>query len=134
MQLSETKFDQHFDISLPIPLIGSTLANITQELQQVSGVEQVFVFGHVADGNIHLIIGKENESIELKNAINDIVYGPLNDIGGSVSAEHGIGVHKKPYLPICRSEAEIEVMKQLKMTLDPKNILNPGKIIDIVAE
>ena len=129
--VSQTKYDQHFDISLPIPLIGPVLAGISEELHALQGVEDVFVFGHVADGNIHLIIGKEDESTELREKINAIVYGPLKGINGSVSAEHGIGVHKKQYLPLCRSEAEIALMKTLKRSLDPKNILNRGKILDI---
>lgn len=123
-------YDQHFDISLPIPLIGPTITAITDRLWQVEGVEQVFPFGHVADGNVHFIIGKANESTELKDEINDIIYSPLTSIGGSVSAEHGIGLHKKKYLSLCRSEAEIALMQQLKKTMDPLGILNPGKVLD----
>jgi len=129
--VSQMKHDQHFDISLPITLIGSVLDEITVELERVGGVEQVFVFGHVADGNIHLMIGKENESDALREQINDVVYGPLKAINGSVSAEHGIGVHKKQYLRLCRTDAEIALMKTVKRSLDPKNILNRGKILDL---
>ncbi len=128
---SVTKYNQHFDISLPIPLIGEELAKIIEKLEQVDGVDIVFPFGHVADGNIHLIVGKSNETDQLREAINDIVYQPLLAIGGSVSAEHGIGVHKKKYLHLCRTEAEIELMKLLKRSLDPKGILNMGKVIDL---
>lgn len=123
-------YDQHFDISLPIPLIGDTITAISEKLWSIDGVEQVFPFGHVADGNVHFIIGKENESTELKDKINDVIYSPLTAIGGSVSAEHGIGLHKKKYLPLCRTEAELTLMRQLKKTLDPRGILNPGKVLD----
>ena len=58
------------------------------------------------------------------------MYAPLADIGGSVSAEHGIGLEKKPYLSWCRSDAEIAVMRALKDALDPQRILNPGKVFD----
>ena len=63
-----------------------------------------------------------------KKLINDAVYHPLATRGGSVSAEHGIGLQKKDYLMVSRSPAEIDLMKQLKSMMDPNNILNPGKI------
>lgn len=121
--------DQHFDISLPIPLIGETIHGIQQQLLATPKVENVYAFGHMADGNIHLIVGKEEQSEELISKINDIVYGPLQAIGGSVSAEHGIGVHKKKYLHLCRTSEEITLMKTMKQVMDPKTILNRGKVI-----
>lgn len=120
---------QHFDISMPISHIGQTIADIQEGLKTVPQYEASYAFGHVADGNIHLVISKTEESAEVKHAINEVVYGPLKALGGSVSAEHGIGTHKKRYLPISRSEEEIALMKVLKKTLDPKNILNPGKVL-----
>ncbi len=123
---------QQFDISLPIPLIGEILNQIVKELYRIPEVEKVFTFGHVGDGNIHLVIGKSHQSEALINRINDRVYQPLTAIGGSISAEHGIGVHKKNYLHISRSPEEIQLMKTLKHTLDPHNILNPGKVLDLM--
>lgn len=122
--------DQHFDISLPIPAIGRVLNDILAQLNALPQVEKVFSFGHVADGNIHLIIGKTEESQELIQRINDIVYTPLKALGGSISAEHGIGLHKKKYLHLCRTPAEIALMQLLKNSLDPKGILNRSKVID----
>jgi len=58
-----------------------------------------------------------------------IVYDELRPHGGSISAEHGIGLEKRPYLGYCRSDAEIAVMRSLKRTLDPAGILNPGKVV-----
>ncbi len=123
--------DQHFDISLPIASIGKTVNEILEELAVLTGVEQVFAFGHVADGNIHLIVGKTEETPELIKAVNQVVYAPLQALGGSVSAEHGIGVHKKPYLELSRTPAEIQLMQLLKKSMDPKGILNRGKVIDV---
>jgi len=120
--------DQHFDISLPIPQIGQTINQILIDLRQLPLVNNAFAFGHIADGNIHLIIGKQKHSEDLIHSINKVVYEPLQNIGGSVSAEHGIGVHKKEYLHLCRTEAELQLMKTVKLALDPKNILNRGKI------
>ena len=66
-----------------------------------------------------------------KHNVEAIVYEPLQEINGSISAEHGIGLQKKAYLSLCRDEAEIALMQKLKQSLDPKGILNPGKIFDL---
>jgi len=124
------RYDQHFDISLPIHAIGDTIAIISEQLKALEGVTHVFPFGHVGDGNIHFIIGKIDESDSLRRAINNIVYQPIKELKGSVSAEHGIGLHKKDYLALCRTDEELFLMQQLKKTIDPKNLLNPGKILD----
>ena len=129
--ISLYEHQQHFDISLPIPLIGEVIGETIQQLNELPEVIRSFAFGHVADGNIHILVGKENMTAELTSAINDIVYGPLKEIGGSVSAEHGIGIHKKPYLKVSRSPAEIAMMKTIKRALDPHNILNRGRILDV---
>ena len=125
------KYDQHFDISIPIAEIGTTIEAITQKLSIVKGVTHIFPFGHVGDGNIHFIVGKDSDSDTLRKAIDNVVYAPIKDLGGSVSAEHGIGLHKKAYLSLCRSDAEIKLMQLLKKSLDPNNILNRGKVLDI---
>ncbi len=122
--------DHHFDISLPIALIGKTVGEITESLKCIKGVERIFPFGHIADGNIHFIIGKKDTSVDLRKQINQAVYQPLKKLGGSVSAEHGIGLDKKQYLSYCRTEEEINLMRTLKLALDPKGILNRGKVID----
>ncbi len=126
--VSQCTHDQHFDISLPIPLIGDYVDEATQRINKISDIEHCFAFGHIADGNVHFIIGKKHNDASLTRQINDAIYPPLQTIGGSVSAEHGIGVHKKAYLHLCRSPQEIELMKTLKQALDTKNILNRGKV------
>ncbi|UUZ64927.1 hypothetical protein LP417_09215 [Polaromonas sp. P1-6] len=60
-----------------------------------------------------------------------IVYALLAERGGSVSAEHGIGLHKKPYLSTSRTPAELAAMRAIKQALDPLNLLNPGKVFDL---
>jgi len=126
---AQAQDDQHFDISLPIPKIGSIIDSIKQELRALSFVDRIFTFGHVADGNIHFIIGKKQNSPEIIKAINEVVYRQLKENNGSVSAEHGIGLHKKDYLNTSKSEVEIAIMKQLKALFDPHQILNPKRII-----
>ena len=91
-------------------------------------------FGHIGDGNLHLnIIKPEDMSIEdFKTeceTVNKHVYGLIQEMHGSISAEHGVGMIKKPYLGYSRSEAEIELLKGIKQVFDPKGVLNPGKLI-----
>lgn len=125
------QYDQHFDISLPIPVIGKEIDRAIEALEQLDFVEKIFPFGHVADGNIHFIIGKKENSPEIIDAINAIIYGCLQRNKGSLSAEHGIGLDKKKYLFTSRTENEINLMRTLKRALDPKNILNPERIISV---
>jgi FAD/FMN-containing dehydrogenase len=88
-----------------------------------------YVFGHIADGNLH--IAASSPDIEhISEAVKCCVYEPLRAIGGSISAEHGIGLERKHFLEISRSTAEIAAMRAIKAALDPKRILNPGKIFD----
>jgi len=91
-------------------------------------------FGHIGDGNLHLnIIKPEDMSIvDFKvecETVNKHVYGLIQQMGGSISAEHGVGMIKKPYLSYTRSAAEIELLKGIKKVFDPNGILNPGKLV-----
>jgi FAD/FMN-containing dehydrogenase len=94
---------------------------------RVPNARAVF-FGHIGDGNIHPCISVGSLEPAALDAAKEAVYEPLRARGGVVSAEHGIGLDKRPYLAHSRSAAEIALMKTLKRTLDPKNLLNPGKI------
>jgi FAD/FMN-containing dehydrogenase len=76
-------------------------------------------------------LGDAITPVEAAHAVEDIVYGLLNKRGGSVSAEHGIGLHKKPYLSVSRTPAELAAMRAIKQALDPMNLLNPGKVFDL---
>ncbi|MBT8220484.1 MAG: FAD-binding oxidoreductase [Bacteroidia bacterium] len=122
---------QGFDISVPIPAIGTYINSLIETCDAIPEIEKIISFGHVADGNIHLIFGKSVQSPELVHRINKLVYLPLKELGGSISAEHGIGIDKKDYLYLSRSQNEIDLMKRLKKALDPNNILNPSRIFDM---
>ena len=92
-------------------------------------------FGHIGDGNLHLNILKpenlsKDEFFEKCQSVNDLVFQTVKKYGGSVSAEHGVGMTKKPYLSYSRSETEIEYLKELKKVFDPNGIMNRGKIFD----
>ncbi|TWO33235.1 FAD-binding oxidoreductase [Seonamhaeicola sediminis] len=121
---------QNFDVSLPVSEIGTYVDTVFNILNKIPEIDNFFAHGHVADGNIHFLISKSNNSTELIDKINNIIYTPLTGLGGSVSAEHGIGIHKKPYLKFCRSNEEIKLMQSLKTALDSRGILNRDKILN----
>lgn len=128
--VSQCNHAQHFDICIPIPQIDDYVNRVSDALKDISQVERCFVYGHAADGNIHFMIGKNDNSPSLTKQVNEAVYGPLVLFGGSVSAEHGIGVHKKGYLHLSKSPEEIQLMHTLKKAFDTKGLLNRGKVID----
>jgi len=99
-------------------------------LQNTPGCESVF-YGHIGDGNLHLVAWAPGLSVENqpKQQMDETIYGLVREFKGSISAEHGIGTAKKPYLGHARSEAEIALMRTLKQALDPHGLLNPGKVI-----
>ena len=96
----------------------------------IPGCDSVY-YGHIGDGNLHLVSWVPGLSVDQqpKEEMDRIVYGLVREIGGSVSAEHGIGTLKKKWLGHARSEAEIALMRTLKAALDPDGLLNPGKVI-----
>jgi FAD/FMN-containing dehydrogenase len=114
-----------FDISLPVRAMESYVNAVTRALPGIDPGLRSIVFGHLGDGNIHLVVGPTGD----RHAVEALVYQTLQPLGGSISAEHGIGLEKKPYLSCSRSDVEIKLMQTLKSALDPQNILNPGKVI-----
>jgi FAD/FMN-containing dehydrogenase len=118
-----------FDISLPLAAMENYVGALSRDLKTGIGEHRLWIFGHLGDGNLHVIVQvPPPDYMRLRPKIEALVYGPLGNFGGSISAEHGIGLEKKPYLPVCRSEGEIALMRALKVALDPDGILNPGKI------
>jgi FAD/FMN-containing dehydrogenase len=119
-----------FDISLPVEEMEKYSTDLRQNLDAAIGAHQLFIFGHLGDGNLHIAVPVQPEDyLRLRPTIEQQVYAPLAAFQGSVSAEHGIGLEKKPYLHISRSEPELALMRSLKTALDPQGILNPGKIL-----
>jgi len=119
-----------FDISLGIPNMDAYVKEVRESLQQRWPQSQMVTFGHLGDGNLHLVLTVGSMDEEDARAVMDIVYGALGRRQGVISAEHGIGLEKRAYLGQSRSADEITLMKVLKQTLDPKNILNPGKVLE----
>ncbi len=115
-----------FDVGIPLAHMETFVSAARAELARQEPNARVHVFGHLGDGNLHFIVETKTPA-----KASDIVYAQVATAGGTIAAEHGIGLEKKPYLQLCRSDAEIALMRLLKRTLDPNNILNPGRVIDI---
>jgi len=118
-----------FDVSLAITEMETYVRQLKAAVHAEWGKDaRVIVFGHLGDGNLHLFVSPRPWSEEARKRVEELVYEPLAAIGGSVSAEHGIGLEKRDYLHLSRSAEEIALMRTLKSALDPKGILNRGKI------
>ena len=126
--LAAGKPTQVFDVSLPIGAMGAYVETVKVGVAAVDPDARVFTFGHLGDGNLHFVITPRPRSSEGVTAIEAAVYDPLKALRGSVSAEHGIGLEKKPWLGHSRSSAEVKLMQTLREALDPRGILNPGKV------
>ena len=125
------KNDVSVRISAMPAFLARTQALLTAEYPQFD----VVWFGHIGDGNLHINVLKP---ADMANAdfvvecerVTRLLAATLAEHGGSISAEHGIGLVKKPYLGSTRSPAEIAVMRGIRHALDPAGILNPGKLFD----
>ena len=117
-----------FDISLPVGDMEQYMLLATERLHSQWPEGAIAFLGHVGDGNLHIAIGAGQA--EDREQVEACVYEPLAQFGGSVSAEHGIGLEKKQWFPISRNVIERSIMQSLKDLLDPNGILNPDKIFD----
>ncbi len=91
-------------------------------------------FGHLGDGNIHYNVTQpvgadKAEYLKRWDDVNAVVFAVVKKYGGSISAEHGVGVVKRDLLPSVKDPVALDLMRTLKRTLDPKGILNPGKVL-----
>lgn len=129
MQTARWGLPLAFDVSLPIADMPAYVERVQAELRASWPKVRAYVFGHMGDGNLHLVISPESLPADARPAVERMVYAPLQQLGGAISAEHGIGLEKKAWLPISRSPAEIALMRTLKQAMDPKGILNPGRVV-----
>ena len=117
----------NFDIGVPIGEMDRFVKELDAELQAAYADCMVLVFGHIGDGNLHILASTGRG--EDKAGIYDLVYKMTGAFKGTITSEHGIGVQKKAWLPYVRSEAEIALMRTLKDALDPLGILNRGRVV-----
>ncbi len=121
-----------FDIGLPVrsmdAFADACRARLAAEIPNSLSV----YYGHIGDGNLHIVALSVGAAVQPGTEISDIVYATVREFGGTISAEHGIGLLKKPYLHYTRTRQELALMRRLKRALDPGNLLNPGKVVDLV--
>jgi FAD/FMN-containing dehydrogenase len=117
-----------FDVSIPTGQIGEFAKQVHERLAAHWPKHKALYFGHIADGNLHVSI-RLDENSGTEHEMDEVLYALVGEWKGSVSAEHGIGVHKRPYLHYSRSPAELALMRSIKSAMDPKGLLNPGKVI-----
>jgi FAD/FMN-containing dehydrogenase len=122
------------DVSVPVANIPAFIEEANAAAVKLIPGSRPLPFGHVGDGNIHYNVSQPvgaDKAAYLKrwDDMNDVVYKIVLKYGGSVSAEHGVGIVKRDYLPRIKDPVAYDLMKTLKRTLDPKGILNPGKVL-----
>ena len=123
------------DISVPVSRVAEFIAQADAALHSAYPGVRIASFGHIGDGNIHYNASMPDPAqnkvfIERhERDINRIVYDLVAKSGGSISAEHGVGQLKRDLIPYYKSEVELEMMRSIKRVLDPRGLMNPGKVI-----
>jgi FAD/FMN-containing dehydrogenase len=122
------------DISLPVANIPAFLEKAQGRLDAALPGVRYFVFGHLGDGNLHYNLAAPagtdaRRFIEEAGRATRIVYDLVAELGGSFSAEHGVGRLKRDELIRYKPAVEVELMRRIKLALDPNNLLNPGKVV-----
>jgi glycolate oxidase subunit GlcD len=123
------------DVSVTISKVPEFLREVDSILKTQYPDFEVVWFGHIGDGNMHINILKpealsREKFLERCLKVNELLFAVIHRLGGSISAEHGVGLVKKPFLKFSRSATEIALMKGIKKVFDPDSIMNPGKVFD----
>jgi FAD/FMN-containing dehydrogenase len=120
------------DVSVPVSRVAELITAGSDELERAFPGASVVAFGHAGDGNIHWNLfpppGEKASVGPWSKKVNALAYDIVHRMNGSISAEHGIGVLKRESLPKYKSALEMELMRAVKKTLDPRGIMNPGKV------
>ena len=121
------------DISVPISETVKFIKTATKMVENLIPGSRICAFGHIGDGNIHFNItqpvGYDKQAfLDSWTEVNRVVHDLVTDMGGSISAEHGIGILKRDELKLYLPEIHIDLMRQIKTSFDPKNLMNPDKI------
>jgi FAD/FMN-containing dehydrogenase len=124
------------DVSVPVSKVADFIARADAALSAAYPDIKLLSFGHIGDGNIHYNPGWEKapgvaEKIRERDPINRLVHDIVTGLGGSISAEHGLGLLRRDEAVHYKPAVEIELMRTLKRALDPQNLMNPGKVIEI---
>lgn len=124
------------DISVRVTDTPALLHRVEAATKKLYPDLEIVWFGHIGDGNLHLnVLRPETQDVAAFkqdcDRLSEQVLEIVRQMGGSISAEHGIGLLKKPHLPFSRSAAELAALKGLKQVFDPDGIMNPGKVFDL---
>ena len=117
-----------YDVSFSIAQVGEAASRCEAQLRARWPDATIMIYGHLGDGNIHIVVDVPGLPKREHDKIDQVIYDVTRDFRGSISAEHGIGIKKKHFLHLTRSEADVASMRAIKQALDPARILNPGKI------
>lgn len=118
-----------FDVSVPMADMQKAVDAIREGIEQRWPGAVCLFFGHIGDGNVHIIVSLPDHENDNARALDELVFDWVRRYRGAISAEHGIGRKRRPYLFYSRNIIEIELMKRIKHLLDPQGILNPHKVI-----
>jgi FAD/FMN-containing dehydrogenase len=122
------------DISIPVSSVGTFIAKATEAVERTIPGARSVPFGHVGDGNIHFNVNQPvgadtEEYLAQWDKLNEVVHDIVLSMDGSISAEHGIGTFKREELSRVKSPIELDLMRRVKAALDPRGLLNPGKVL-----
>ena len=123
------------DVSIPVSRMGVFVEDTNAALQKAfPGIRNV-IFGHLGDGNLHYNVARgtmsEDELLALQYDVYELVHDHVHAVGGSISAEHGVGQLKRDVLPRYKDPVEMALMHRIKAALDPDGIMNPGKVLTV---
>ena len=127
-------FSIKHDISVPVSRIGEFVERADAALLQAFPGIRIVTFGHVGDGNLHYnqskpASGENAVFIDSQARVNELVHDIVHSLGGSISAEHGIGQLKRDELLRYKSALEMDMMRTVKRAFDPLGLMNPGKVL-----
>jgi FAD/FMN-containing dehydrogenase len=117
-----------YDVSMAIADMPAFVEAARANLAEAAPDATALFYGHAGDGNLHANVSNGRMDAGIKQAFDLAIYRAVSALGGSISAEHGIGMDRLPYIGMTRSPAELDLMRTIKRALDPAGILNPGKV------
>jgi FAD/FMN-containing dehydrogenase len=123
------------DVSVPVSQVAQFILHADASLKSAYPGVRILSFGHMGDGNIHYNVSLSDQQKNIlfiaaqETNVNKLVYEVIRELGGSISAEHGIGQLKRETLRNYKDPLELELMRSIKHTLDPQGLMNPGKVI-----
>ena len=119
-----------YDISLPLSAVEAYVPRLMAGLRAIDASYEPFVFGHLADGNLHITLNAPGPLAPNRMpAVEAVIYGGVTEIGGSFSAEHGVGTKRRHALAATADPTKLATMAAIKRLLDPQNLFNPGKVL-----